>query len=375
MPTGIWVEHLRLPYRVPPISTQQPTNEQFLTHHCKHCGGGIQFPACGVGTEIACPHCEKTIILEAEADTTLPPSRGGFYFLSKFRFATDLDSLGPPSRWDEVLDAAPSEVINDFITLGLLEPVELSLAELVGHRSSKELKELSKARGLPASGTKETMANRLADADPFGMEKIVWRKPRFRCTTKGRQLSEQFLQTERDAEQNAITQAVAALRQQDIDEACRLIAAWTTVSALRPTSKDAHRDARDANILQIIFTSQLKRHAAFDETQMKNVRVAAAMMQLMGTNNAFPYLEQGLNGGDLDWSLESRMLLFRALERGRLEEIKTAGVKRVEVLGANGCAACAADNKKTYAIELAPVLPHDDCSCEGGCVCMLVAKL
>jgi hypothetical protein len=63
-----------------------------------------------------------------------------------------------------------------------------------------------------------------------------------------------------------------------------------------------------------------------------------------------------------------------ALIKVRLQEMKQTGIKRVKVLGSTEtCPACRAESGKVYAIEAAPVLPHEGCSCERGCVCLLIA--
>lgn len=41
----------------------EPPPTKFLTIHCVFCSGGIEFPEHGLGTQIPCPHCQKTITL------------------------------------------------------------------------------------------------------------------------------------------------------------------------------------------------------------------------------------------------------------------------------------------------------------------------
>ena len=55
------------PAIAPPPLTKAPTVKRpaigFLTHYCEACGGGIEFPEHGVGTDIPCPHCGVSITL------------------------------------------------------------------------------------------------------------------------------------------------------------------------------------------------------------------------------------------------------------------------------------------------------------------------
>ena len=100
------------------------------------------------------------------------------------------------------------------------------------------------------------------------------------------------------------------------------------------------------------------------------------MMQLWGTNNPKPYLEKGLDQEQVDWAVEARMLLFRGLGIVQLQEMKSAGIHRVKVLGSGvrgRCEACRSDDQMAYLIDRAPVLPHEVCGCQTGCGCILVA--
>ena len=46
----------------------------FLKGNCEQCGGRIEFPAEGAGTEVACPHCaQPTALLETLATPAQPP--------------------------------------------------------------------------------------------------------------------------------------------------------------------------------------------------------------------------------------------------------------------------------------------------------------
>ena len=128
--------------------------------------------------------------------------------------------------------------------------------------------------------------------------------------------------------------------------------------------------------MRLVFSECLARHAKLDQKAMANIRVAAAMMQLWGTNNPKPYLEEGLNRDEVDWAVEARMLFFRGLGIVRLQEMKSAGIQRVKVLGSGGrgrCEACRSDDQMAYPIDRAPVLPHEVCGCQTGCGCILVA--
>ena len=105
----------------------------FLTNHCRHCGGGIEFPEAGIGEEIECPHCKAPIKLTTPSEMRAANfsigeplseawlSSAELLFLSKFRSPTEISALGNAERWSSVLDAQPTDVIDRFLGKGLLE--------------------------------------------------------------------------------------------------------------------------------------------------------------------------------------------------------------------------------------------------------------
>jgi DNA-directed RNA polymerase subunit RPC12/RpoP len=48
-----------------PVVPKPPDNaNDYMTISCPHCGGYVEFPAHGIGQEIACPHCAAIITLQ-----------------------------------------------------------------------------------------------------------------------------------------------------------------------------------------------------------------------------------------------------------------------------------------------------------------------
>ena len=214
------------------------SQDGYLTNHCQHCGGGIEFPQDGVGAEVECPHCKRSITLgmPPEPKAALPSagqpvpearlSPAGLLFLSKFLSPCEIGALGSVERWNSVLHGPPSAVIDRFLDGGLLEKVTPELVSLLCSQSSKDLKILAKARGLPQSGTKPVLARRLAKADPEGMAHLFRGRTYLSCTPVGRGLAERFLAAGAKAEQEAQAQSLAALRQGQAAEACRIVASF-----------------------------------------------------------------------------------------------------------------------------------------------------
>jgi hypothetical protein len=327
------------------------SEDAYLTNHCQHCDGGIEFPQHGVGAEIECPHCKRSIrlVMPPELEAAVPSagqpvpegelSPAGLLFLSKFLSPSEIGALGGVERWNSVLDGHPTAVIDGFLEGGLLEKVTPDLVSLLCSKSSYDLKTFAKERGLPQSGMKPVLERRLAKADSEGMAHLFCGRTYLSCTPVGRGLAERFLEAGAKAEQEAQDQSLVALRQRQFEEACRVVATFEASCVFGRgvgTDWQAYEPTRDSGILSLIFSESLARHAELDEKALANIRVAAAMMQLWGTNNPRPYLEEGLNHDGVDWAVEARMLLFRGLGIVRLQEMKSAGIQRVKVLWSGG---------------------------------------
>jgi hypothetical protein len=130
------------------------------------------------------------------------------------------------------------------------------------------------------------------------------------------------------------------------------------------------------SVLNNIYAAQLSRHAPFDENTMMQIRLGAAAMHLWGTSRLPNAIRVLLPVDGVDYSNEARTLLFYGLDRERLRDMRESGIRRVQILGSDRegvCSVCRAAAGKTYPISKAPSLPHERCTCETGCTCMLVA--
>jgi hypothetical protein len=91
--------------------------------------------------------------------------------------------------------------------------------------------------------------------------------------------------------------------------------------------------------------------------------------------------------GELDhtaefWSDQSQKwrglagILFD-LQPSRLDEMRGAGIKMVEILGSgtDDCPECLALHGRDFPIEDAPILPPSGCTCVPWCRCVEIAKL
>ena len=295
-------------------------------------------------------------------------------FLKKYRYPQEIGTPSQLQFWKDSLNAEPVEIFNRFLTENLVEKTDLDLTQQLQYKSSNELKAMAKERGLPHSGTKETLAKRLVKSNPEEIAQMFREKVYFVCSRKGQILVEKFIEAEKFARHYAQDQSLQALKQGRFKDAC--LAVTTYGNFLKnDSSPDTDSQKHNLDVLQIIFSAHLSRHAQFEENLIFNLRIGAAMMQLWGENDPRPWLE--CSSDQFDLVVESRMLLFHALEKTRLKQIKDVGIRWVSVLSSrNGdeCSICQSDAGKKYSVNSAPILPHEGCTCAKGCGCTIIAE-
>jgi hypothetical protein len=360
----------------------------YFRNHCESCGGGIEFPANGVGEEVTCPHCQRLVTLAfptgSDSDapkqietylsaSSFPSKNAELLLLSNFTFPRERNELRGLEIWENALNSEPNSVVNRFVAAGFLREGNVDVVRLLQSKSSSDLKTLAKERNVGHSGTKEVLAKRLAKADPEGMKRLFHGKVYVTCTPKGQLVANKFLDSEKQIKSEAERESALALKQGRFKEACLLVAAFEASRVFpRGVGIDWKRYdySYDLSVLDLIFKQQLKRLVSLDQNTLLNLRLAG-MMQLWGTNRPPRWL---LSDSE-DWSIESRMILFSAIGTIRLQGMKKADIRRVQVLSSGHpdiCPACRSSENKTYKIEDAPILPHEKCECEAGCCFMLI---
>jgi len=360
-------------------------------NRCDSCKGAIVFPASSVGEQISCPHCDRliTLIFPSEQEggasklvdlylqsSAFPSKRPELFLLSQFaHFPLELDHLRGVDNWRAALGVEPSTVVGRFIQQAMLRNGSDDVVALLQTKSVSELKALAASRGLRKSDTKEVLAKRLFEHDPEGMRQTFRKKAYLICTEKGRLIADKYLESEDEIKAQCEQSTLSALMEGRLKDACLLVASFEASHVFpRGIGIDWHKyDSNyDLAVLQFIFTMQPPRHASFDPDAIPRVRIGASMMHLWGVNKV-PGC--ALNGGG-DLTVPSRMLLFAALGSVHLQEMKRVGIKRVKVLASGQpeiCSVCRSANGETYPIASAPRLPHDECTCEAGCACLIVA--
>jgi hypothetical protein len=274
------------------------SEQDHFTNHCQSCGGGIEFPVNGVGEQIECPHCHTQLMLMFPSGSncdpieqievflktsSFPTKRAELLLLSKYNFPTEANNPPQLEMWRNALKNDPANVLDRFLSERFLQEANLDPTALLQSKSSNELKAMAKERGLPFSGTKETLAKRLTKTDPGGMAQLFRGKVYLTCSPKGHILVEKFRQAEKLMQERTEKKSFELLKNGELKEGCMAVAAYEASRAFpRGVGMDWGKyDCRhDLNVLQIIFTARLSRQARFDENTMANLRLAAAMITI-----------------------------------------------------------------------------------------------
>ena len=302
-------------------------------------------------------------------------SEGHLFLLSKFIRAQELKYFySNQEYWGRILDESPQKAIKRFVEEEML--VRPSLDFLVSYKYKvTELKVMLKHYGMPLSGQKDELANRIIQVDKKAMEKSVSEIELLACTPPGREIAEEYKASENEKRTKVEKQVFNYLTQRLLGEA----------SLMAGTFKDGLIETRglgsnwkrptpefETEILKLIFNNKPEILSNLDETYLETLRMGAAMLELLGTNTATQWLPPNFETGlSIDNDSAARTLLFNSMSITHLKQYKDSGLKHIEVLGApNSCPLCKNIAGKRYAINEAPKLPNPNCIHELGCRCV-----
>jgi hypothetical protein len=314
------------------------------------------------------------------ADKTDVKSPAKLLFLSKFKFAATVDGISRPDDWARVLRTSPAKAVRKFSANGLLQLADLETSIQSGFNGN-QLKVLAKERGLPVSGTKKALAQRLVGADADGMTKLLGNRHFFVCTEAGQVAVERFASANAQAKQDAETASLAALQLGKLRDACFVVSHYESQQVFpRGLGMDWKNYGRgsEMRLLELIFACCPARFQNLPADKLSILRAAAGMLHIWGVSDATPWLNNLQLEGEL-WTPEiaTRMFLFLAQHYQRIEELRAAGFHRVVVLAndSDQCPECKKHAGKTYRLDKVPNVPFDRCTCPNGCLCMINADL
>lgn len=308
-------------------------------------------------------------------------SKAHLLLLSKFIHANSFESFAKHDYWkhwwDSLLGEPSQKAIKRFIDEGMLMTPDLN--DLLSYKYKvTELKDMLKQRGLLVSGRKEEMIQRLTQADPDGMKKAVAELSLLKCTQRGHEIAEQYLEAEKEKLNNIERQVMEYLTRRKFREASMAVAAYETEQVFsRGIGIDwkHYNPNHDIEMLNTIFESKPNILVRLGNEKLEPLRIAAAMMTLWGENKAKQWLPADFETGlHFDNEAAVRMFVFYAHRQANLEQYRRGGVEYVEVFSApDSCESCKKLAGKHYKIDEAPELPNPNCTHEMGCRCNYLA--
>lgn len=300
-------------------------------------------------------------------------------FLSKFRSCNSLDRYRDAEGWEAALNEKPEIVIGKFLADGVLRPA--GLQEKLDYKfKASDLKLMLRERGLKVSGRKEELARRLIGNDGQAMHEATSGLELYLCTEAGTQLVDNYLEREQARKDAAVREVLGLLMSREYSKAVHIMARFEA-SQVFPRGVGIDWENYDveseAASLKTIFERVPGILKGIEETRLDRLRLAAAMMQLWGTNAAEDWLPDDFETGiRLDCDSACRMFVLHAHHYRNMADYKTARVKTVEVSCVNDgdtCSECRKIGGGKYHLESVPELPYAKCTCEIGCRCITVA--
>lgn len=268
----------------------------------------------------------------------------------------------------------------NFLEDGVIErPVP---AELLDYKYRlSDLKTMLRNRGLPVSGRKKELIDRLVAADSDGIKSIVSTLDLLQCFQMGRSIAETFLLREEETRIRVEEQVQEKLTERTFRDAVLLVSSFESdqVFSLGLNVDWKNYDpAANLAMLESMFSRKPKILASINDEQFEKLRIAAAMMHLWGTDRLRlkGWLPDFDKSSRLDTLSAARMVIFDAKHQRTMSLYKAAGVKRVEISSIEDlslCDNCAELAGRTYELQEVPDLPYELCTSDMGCRCMAIA--
>lgn len=298
--------------------------------------------------------------------------------LSRFLYAQNSKDAAQ-QYWEGVLGEPPQAAVDRFTAEGMLVSASLT-AKLDRTFKVTDLKPFLRERGLPVSGKKDVLLERLTAADPEGMAAKVAHLDIVECSSDARVIAEKYVAERKTTKDAAVAESLALVQANEFARASLAVSRYEAKQVFpRGMGIDWSRNdsSRDVQVMEAMFSSRPKILDGLAEEEWEPLRVAAAMMHLWGVSMArewLPNMFVGVPRFDADTAV--RMLLFHANHKLDLVRFREMGVKKatIEGCGEASCETCQAIAGKTMPLAKIPELPHAACTHQVGCRCYVSAE-
>ena len=356
------------------------TKVSWLTRLLHFGGGNPQADPDGMhgSTLLSAPEAATGYCNAADRPTLPTRSPAELLFLSRFIKARRPDSLEGFYDWPAVLHRSVRSTIERLLEEGSLRPAT-SHEQLDLDLKVTDLKEILRQKGLPVSGLKKTLLKRISDEEADAIVQSTNRPAAYHLSGFLRPLVDEFLAHQRETQTQAEAASLAYLKQKQLLEACRLVAAHESTQVfprdIGRSSQDP-RGSRDYAFLSTIFSKVPGILSNVPPDTLPWVRLGAGMMVLWGENRVDRWTPSDLvTGCKFDLNTAARMYVFYCQQRDQIAQLAEIGARRVQILRTDddtSCRACASLAKRRYGLNSIPEVPSPSCSSELGCRCVIL---
>lgn len=262
---------------------------------------------------------------------------------------------------------------------GLLEPPPLAEHISAAH-SGQHLKDLAKKYGVPASGRKAQIGERLAVTVPEEMRKALRDFPMYVCSDDARRVAEAYQASAASRADAAEAASLGHIRARRFREASVTVARYEEGRVFpRGLGIDwsQHNPERDTEPMQEMFSRAPAILSAIAPDVLVECQVGAAMMNLWGRAYDPRWCPEApaTVDGTMPMDVAVRMVLFGANQRTQLQQFGKVGLRADQLRVWVGCV----DDVRTcktcrgaagvYELDRIPEIPISRCTCEVGCRC------
>lgn len=310
--------------------------------------------------------------------TNWKKSKAHLLLLSKFLGGNASNRYEQDERWQAALDEPPSAAIKRFLGDGVLGPADTAHV-LAACYTAIQLKDLLRVKELKISGKKEELIARLIEHDQAGMAQLAQEHDILTCIGAGEQIARDFLESESRKKEELEQTLVSLVEKNNFRTAADAVADYEATQVFpRGLGIDwSQGGAFMEEVLRDIYGCTPSILRAVGDSELRQLRMAAAMMELTGENRGDRWLPDNFELGiAMECEAAARMLLFHAYHLRRMRQYQRGGVRKVQVSGVNDaeqCAACRDIDGKVYPLNELPEFPYPKCTCEMGCRCTTVS--
>ena len=204
-------------------------------------------------------------------------SEAHLLLLSKFLNGQEIDYFIKWDNWEQALNEAPQKAIKRFVDEGMLTNADLET--IVSYKCKvSDLKNLLKKHGLAVSGSKHELVKRTLQADKANMLKLTAGIKLLTCTQAGRDISEQYLASEKEKRLKVEQQVIDYLVKRMFKEASLTVANYEAGQVFaRGMGVDwnHYNPNRDIQILQYIYGNKPEILNKLDDTELDSLQLGA----------------------------------------------------------------------------------------------------